>query len=56
MTTTVPNRAADGSTLARIIDYRTDHIEIADVTCADVIAGFPRDTYAMIIEQVTGRR
>lgn len=46
----------DGAALARIVDYRAPYIEVADVTCADVIPDFPRNSYKVILNHVTDAR
>ena len=47
---------SDGVLLARVLDYRQNFIEIADVTCADVVRGFPGNTYRVVLDHVTDPR
>lgn len=49
-------RRRDGASLARIVDFRREYVEVRDVTCADVIPGFPRDRYPVMIDHVTAKR
>jgi hypothetical protein len=46
----------DGTVLAQTVDYRANYVEAPIVTCANVIPGFPLETYKIILAHVTEHR